>query len=65
MEKNNSDRLNHFEQKGTYFSPVKYSDGFDQRVARQQLCNKVKHATIEEAVFSVSAVTSQQWIVIT
>jgi hypothetical protein len=27
--------------------------------------NTAQHATIEEAVFSMSAVTSQQWIVIT
>jgi hypothetical protein len=27
--------------------------------------NTVQHATIEKAVFSMSAVTSQQWIVIT
>jgi hypothetical protein len=27
--------------------------------------NTIQHATVEEAVFSVSAVTSQQWVVIT
>jgi hypothetical protein len=29
-----------------------YCNGFDRRVARQQLCKTVQHATIEEAVFS-------------
>jgi hypothetical protein len=43
-------------------------EGFDQRVARQQLCKHsplLGYAKIEEAVLSVSAVTSTQWIVIT
>jgi hypothetical protein len=32
---------------------IKYCNGLDQRVARQQFVNMVQHATIEEAVFSV------------
>jgi hypothetical protein len=39
-----------------------YCNGFDQRVARQQLCKHsplLGYATIEEAVFSMSAVTSR------
>jgi hypothetical protein len=40
-----------------------YCNGFDQRVARQQLCKQsplLGYATIEEAVFSVFAVTSRR-----
>jgi hypothetical protein len=33
-------------------------NGFDQCAERQQLCKHVQYATIEEVVFSLSAVTS-------
>jgi hypothetical protein len=47
------------EEKSICHSNDSYCNGFDQRVARQQLCKHSQHATVEEAVFSVSAVMSQ------
>jgi hypothetical protein len=46
----------------TYTHASKYCNGFDQRFARQQLCKHsplLGYATMEEAVFSVPAVTSR------
>jgi hypothetical protein len=34
---------------------LSYCNGFDQRVARQQLLNTIQHTTVEDAVFPMSS----------